>query len=214
VLGALTYFPLFAGLTSAINPDLAAFQARVPITVAATDCSFHVFVGPWSHFTACDRVKDQLTKAGVSFKSVPAESGKDVVVTVGDTRLEGFDATKLSGALTTAGYKATPDWTKINWGLALLWLWIMLIYVTMVYGPIAAFLVEMFPARIRYTSMSFPYHIGNGWFGGLLPLLATAFVAYSGNIYYGLWYPIVVAVMTAVIGVLFLRERKDVDIHV
>jgi MFS family permease len=213
VLGALTYFPLFAGLTNAINPDLAAFQSRVPITVAATDCNFHVFVGPWSRFSACDQAKDQLTKLGLSFNSVPAEPGKDVIVTVGDTRIEGFDSAKLTATLKAAGYKATPDPEKINWRMALLWLWIMLIYVTMVYGPIAAFLVEMFPARIRYTSMSFPYHIGNGWFGGMLPLLATALVAHSGNIYYGLWYPIIVALITAVIGVLFLREQRGVDIH-
>jgi ATP/ADP translocase len=89
----------------------------------------------------------------------------------------------------------------------------MMIYVTMVYGPIAAFLVELFPTRIRYTSMSLPYHIGNGWFGGMLPLLATAMVAASGNIYYGLWYPIVVALVTAVIGFLFLYETKDVDLQ-
>ena len=97
--------------------------------------------------------------------------------------------------------------------MALLVLWIMMLYVTMVYGPIAAYLVELFPTRIRYTSMSLPYHIGNGWFGGMLPLLATAMVAASGDIYYGLWYPIVVAVATAVIGFLFLPETKDVDLH-
>ena len=90
---------------------------------------------------------------------------------------------------------------------------IMVIYVTMVYGPIAAFLVELFPTRIRYTSMSLPYHIGNGWFGGMLPLTATAMVAATGDIYYGLWYPIVVAIMTLVIGSIFLRETKDRDIR-
>ena len=97
--------------------------------------------------------------------------------------------------------------------MTLLILVIMVIYVTMVYGPIAAFLVELFPTRIRYTSMSLPYHIGNGWFGGMLPLLATAMVAATGNIYYGLWYPIIVAMMTLVVGTLFLRETKDRDIH-
>ena len=105
------------------------------------------------------------------------------------------------------------DKNAINWTMTLLILFIMLMYVTMVYGPIAAFLVELFPTRIRYTSMSLPYHIGNGWFGGMLPLLATAMVAASGDIYYGLWYPIVVAVMTAVIGILFLRDNKDIDLH-
>ena len=106
----------------------------------------------------------------------------------------------------------SADKAKVNWPFAILILFIMMIYVTMVYGPIAAFLVELFPTKIRYTSMSLPYHIGNGWFGGMLPLLATAIVAFTGNIYAGLWYPIVVALITAVIGVLFLRETKDVDI--
>ena len=115
--------------------------------------------------------------------------------------------------LADLGYPAAADKNAINWPMTILILWIMMIYVTMVYGPIAAFLVELFPTRIRYTSMSLPYHIGNGWFGGMLPLLATAMVAASGNIYYGLWYPIVVALMTAVIGFLFLYETKDVDLQ-
>ena len=108
--------------------------------------------------------------------------------------------------------RRAADPAKVNWLMAELILVIMVIYVTMVYGPIAAFLVELFPTRIRYTSMSLPYHIGNGWFGGMLPLLATAIVAATGNIYDGLWYPIVVAVMTVVVGGLFLRETKDIDI--
>ena len=114
----------------------------------------------------------------------------------------------------TTGYPS-PAFNKaeMNFGMVLLILFIMVIYVTMVYGPIAAFLVELFPANIRYTSMSLPYHIGNGWFGGMLPLIATAWVAASGNIYQGLWYPIIVAMITVVIGGLFLRETKDVKIH-
>ena len=116
-------------------------------------------------------------------------------------------------ALKASGYPGPADKTKVNYGMTLLILVIMVIYVTMVYGPIAAFLVELFPTRIRYTSMSLPYHIGNGWFGGMLPLTATAMVAATGDIYYGLWYPIVVAVMTLIIGTLFLRETKDRDIH-
>ncbi len=214
VIAAVTYFPLFQGLTNAVNPDLARFQASTPITVAASDCSVHLGVGPWSRFTTCDRAKDFLTKSGLSFRSVPAEPGKDVVTTIGATRLEGFDAAAYTAALRAQGYPpGSADTSKINWPVAMGILVLMLIYVTMVYGPIAAFLVELFPTAIRYTSMSLPYHIGNGWFGGMLPLLATALVAWSGDIYYGLWYPIVVAVMTAVIGALFLRDTKDVDIH-
>ncbi len=213
VLSALTLIPLFHALSSAVNPDLVAFQAATPITVAADDCNFHVFVGPWSQFTACDKVKDLLTKSGLSFKSVPAEPSKDVVTTIGTTAIEGADIAKISATLAAAGYKPNADPAKINWPLALLWLWIMFAYVGMVYGPIAAYLVELFPAKIRYTSMSLPYHIGNGWFGGILPLLATAMVAWSGDIYYGLWFPIIVAAANAVIAALFLHETKGVDIH-
>ena len=125
----------------------------------------------------------------------------------------GFDAAKYNAALKEKGYPAAADKNAINWPMTMLILFVMLIYVTMVYGPIAAFLVEMFPTKIRYTSMSLPYHIGNGWFGGMLPLLATAMVAASGDIYYGLWYPIIVALMTFVIGLLFLKDRKDIDLH-
>ncbi len=171
LLAAVTYFPLFKGLTHYVNPTLEAYQQRTPITVAASDCNFHIFVGPWSRFTDCDRAKDFLTKAGAA------------------------------------------DPSRINYGMTLLLLVIMVIYVTMVYGPIAAYLVEMFPMQIRYTSMSLPYHIGNGWFGGMLPLLATSMVAASGDIYFGLWYPIAVSVMSLVIGTLFLRETKDTKIH-
>ena len=128
-------------------------------------------------------------------------------------RLEGPDQKVIAAALKTAGHSTTPDKSRINWVMAELILVIMVIYVTMVYGPIAAFLVELFPVRIRYTSMSLPYHIGNGWFGGMLPLTATAMVAATGDIYYGLWYPIVVALMTLVIGTLFLKDNKDRDIN-
>src|SRR5213079_835448 len=139
--------------------------------------------------------------------------GQSVVTRIGDTRLEGWDEAKYTEALKAAGYSATIDRSRINHPMALFILWIMVVYVTMVYGPIDAFLVEMFPTRIRYASMSLPYHIGNGWYGGMLPLLATAMVAKAGNIYYGLWYPIVVALMSFVIGSLFIRETKDRDIR-
>jgi len=213
LIAAITYFPLFKGLTHYINPDLEAYQNKTPIVVAATDCNFHIFIGPWSRQTACDRAKDFLGKAGLSFKSVPAEAGKDLVTTIGTTKIEGWDQAKFSTMLKETGYPAKADNAKVNWVMAELILIIMVIYVTMVYGPIAAFLVELFPTRIRYTSMSLPYHIGNGWFGGMLPLLATALVAWSGDIYYGLWYPIIVAVMTLIIGALFVRETKHHTIH-
>jgi MFS family permease len=214
VIAALTYFPLFGALTHYVNPALEAFQAKNPITVQARDCNFHIFVGPWSKFSPCDQAKDFLTKSGLSFKSLDAPAGGDAVVTkIGNTELKGFDAAKYSAALKEAGYPASADKNAINWPMTLLILVIFLIYVTMVYGPIAAYLVELFPTKIRYTSMSLPYHIGNGWFGGMLPLLATAMVAASGDIYYGLWYPIVVALITAVVGAIFLHETKGTNLH-
>jgi hypothetical protein len=215
LIAALTYMPLFRGLTHFINPGLEQYQMSVPISVAAdpSNCNFHIFLGPWSNQTACDRAKDFLGKAGLSFKSIPAEGGQDVVTRIGNTELRGWNEAKYKAVLASSGYPPKADLSKVNWVMAELILVIMVIYVTMVYGPIAAFLVELFPAKIRYTSMSLPYHIGNGWFGGMLPLLATAIVATAGNIYAGLWYPIIVALMTFVIGLFFVRETKDVKIH-
>src|SRR5438067_4483537 len=214
LIAAVTYFPLFQGLTHYVNPALETFSAKTPITVAANsgDCQFHLFVGPWSKFSDCDRVKDFLTKQGLSFKSVSAEAGK-VTTTIGDQKIEGWDQAKLAATLKAAGPPPSADKSKVNWFMAEVILVIMVIYVTMVYGPIAAFLVELFPTEIRYTSMSLPYHIGNGWFGGMLPLTATAMVAATGDIYYGLWYPIVVSIMTLVIGALFLSETRHRDIR-
>ena len=215
LIAAVTYFPLFAGLTHYINPALEEFSQKNPISVAANDadCKFHIFVGPWSKFSNCDRVKDFLTKQGLSFKSIPAEPGKEVTTTIGSQKVEGWDQKKLTETLKAAGAPFAADKSKVNWVMAELILVIMVIYVTMVYGPIAAFLVELFPTEIRYTSMSLPYHIGNGWFGGMLPLTATAMVAATGDIYYGLWYPIVVAVMSLVIGSIFLSETRHRDIR-
>jgi MFS family permease len=213
LIAAVTYFPLFGALTHYVNPALETFAATTPITIAATDCQFHLFVGPWSKFSDCDRTKDFMTKQGLSFKSVPAEPGKSVVTTIGTTRIEGWDQKKTEATLKEAGYKSGADKSQVNWVMAELVLVIMVFYVTMVYGPIAAFLVELFPTQIRYTSMSLPYHIGNGWFGGMLPLTATAMVAATGDIYYGLWYPIVVSIITVIIGAIFLTETKDRDIR-
>ena len=210
LIAALTYFPLFQALTHYVNPALETYSGKTPISVAADNCNFHMFVGPWTKFTDCDQAKDFLTKSGLSFKSSSGVPGEPVVVNIGNVELKGkWDAAKATAALKETGYPGPANKDNINYGMTLLILFIMLIYVTMVYGPIAAFLVELFPTRIRYTSMSLPYHIGNGWFGGMLPLLATAMVAASGDIYFGLWYPIGVAVMTLIIGTIFLRETKD-----
>src|SRR5436190_5357549 len=216
LLAALTYFPLFKGLTHYINPALEGASARTPVSVTATDCHFHLFVGPWSKFTDCDRAKDFLARQGISFQTSepPAGSADKVTVKIGATELHGWHEADAKTALAAAGLPAAADQTGINYFMTELILVIMVIYVTMVYGPIAAYLVELFPARIRYTSMSLPYHIGNGWFGGMLPLLATAIVAAAGNIYYGLWYPIVVAVMTFVVGTVLIKETKDHKVRV
>ena len=213
LIASVSYFPLFKGLTHYANPALEAYSERTKITVAADDCRFHIFVLPGTKFSSCDRVKDFLTKSGLSFDSVPAVGGADVVTKIGSTELRGYEEPKLKAALAASGYPATADKTKINYPMVILILFIMVIFVTMVYGPIAAYLVELFPTNIRYTSMSLPYHIGNGWFGGMLPLLATAMVAAKGDIYYGLWYPIVIAVLTVIVGALFLHETKDVKIR-
>jgi MFS family permease len=213
-IAAITYFPLFQGLTHFTNPALEAFAAKNPITVTAdqSSCNFHIFVGPWSKFTDCDRAQDFLTKSGLSFKIANAPGQKSVDLDISGTKVQGWDNAKWTAALSAKGYPKAADPAQINWFMTELILVIMVIYVTMVYGPIAAFLVEMFPTKIRYTSMSLPYHIGNGWFGGMLPLLATAVVAATGNIYNGLWYPIIVAVMTLVVGLVFLRDTRGVDI--
>ena len=214
LLGAILYFPAFRGLTHYINPALESYQARTPVTVAATDCNFHIFLGPWSRQTDCDKVKDFLGKSGLSFASMPSIPGQPPVLTkIGDAEIRGWDEKAFKAALASTGYPTKADPTQVNWVAAELILVGLVILVTMVYGPIAAFLVELFPAKIRYTSMSLPYHIGNGWFGGMLPLLATAIVAKAGNIYYGLWYPILVALGTFIIGSLFLQETRHVKIH-
>ena len=213
LFAALTYFPLFQGLTHYVNPALEAYAATTPISITGTDCGFHLFVGPWSRFSDCDRARDFLTRQGLSFTSIAGAPDTPVVTTIGQTKITGWNEDRIAGALKASGYPGPADSSRINYPMTLSLLFVMLIFVTMVYGPIAAFLVEMFPTSIRYTSMSLPYHIGNGWFGGILPLLATAMVAATGDIYYGLWYPIVVAAVSVVIGTVFLKETLGTRIH-
>jgi len=228
LIAALTYFPLFAALTHYVNPDLESFSQRNPVTITAdtSTCEVHIFVTGFTKFSPCDRAKDFVTKLGVSFKTENLSGAGDKVgLAIGSTKIEGFDAAKWNQAFLDAGYPSLQkdkdgkivakdaNSANVNWFMAILILTVMVVYVTMVYGPIAAFLVELFPTKIRYTSMSLPYHIGNGWFGGMLPLLATAAVAATGDIYFGLWYPIIVAVITTIVGGLFLRDTKDIDIR-
>jgi len=236
LLAVVTYFPLFKMLTEAANPDLAKAQksAQVSVTAAAGDCSFQGNpVAREIDFTkSCDIAKRYLAQQSVSYSNITAtEAGpakikigeKEIVAPVAKVENSKFTAEsvaaiaafkkEVSEALKEAGYPAKADPAKVDKVTIILILSILVIYVTMVYGPIAAMLVEMFPTRIRYTSMSLPYHIGNGWFGGLMPTIAFAMVAQNGDMYYGLWYPIVIASATFVIGLLFVRETKDVDIY-
>jgi MFS family permease len=233
LLAALTYFPLFRAITHYANPALADAQERAPVTVTADAANCSVQFNPvgTSKFTSpCDVAKAALVKRGVPYanaspagRATPAPAQASIAV--GSTVIASYDGTapdakakagefdaSLDAALKTAGYPAKAAPEQVNKPMVTLILWILVIYVTMVYGPIAAMLVELFPTRIRYTSMSLPYHIGNGWFGGFLPPIAFAIVAATGSIYSGLWYPIVVAVITLVIGVLFVHETRDVDI--
>ena len=230
LVAALTYFPLFKGLTEAANPDLARAQASAPVTLVAdpAECSFQFNPTGTTKFTSsCDIAKQVLAANSVNYENV-AGTGM-AQIKVGDKVIPSYtskgmapdDAKKqdaafkkeVGAAIKAAGYPAKADPAKLNKPVVVAILTLLVIYVTMVYGPIAAMLVELFPTRIRYTSMSLPYHIGNGWFGGLLPTTAFAIVAQTGNIYNGLWYPIIVAVMTFVIGLLFVTETKDVDIY-
>src|SRR5262249_54960132 len=159
LIAAITYIPLFSALLGAVNPDLQAFQEKnkIVLTTDTSQCNFHIFVGPWSKFTNCDRAKDFLTKQGLSFDTVH-QPGANNAIQIGSTKLDSFDAKAWTAALTQSGYPAKADPAKIDWSVAMGILTLFLIYVTMVYGPIAAFLVELFPTKIRYTSMSLPYH--------------------------------------------------------
>jgi MFS family permease len=231
LLAAITYFPIFQGLTHYANPAIENASQSNPVVVTAdpATCSFQFDpVGKKVFSNSCDIVKSVLAKGGVPYSNVEAPAGTVASVKVGSTEIKSFEGAglepaamkaqvdafnkQLAEALKTAGYPAKADPAGVNKPMVWLLLTILVLYVTMVYGPIAAWLVELFPTRIRYTSMSLPYHIGNGWFGGFLPTTAFALVALKGDIYYGLWYPVIIAIMTLVIGTLFLRETKDVDI--
>jgi predicted MFS family arabinose efflux permease len=217
LLGALTYFPLFNMLAEAANPALVKASKDTPVTVMADqtggkcDFSFVASLIPQhdDHKKDCVKVKKQLTSAGINFSYGAPLPDAPIAVKVKDSVVKGTDAKEIAAALKAAGYpeKANPD--QINKPMVVAIIVILMIYVTMVYGPIAALLVELFPTKIRYTSMSLPYHIGNGWFGGFLPFTATFLAISYGNIFQGLWYPVIIASMTFVIGALFLPETKD-----
>ncbi|MHA6887829.1 MFS transporter [Ralstonia pseudosolanacearum] len=238
LLAVLTYFPLFKALTHYANPALERAQQTAQISIKADpkECSFQgsPIAREVDFRSSCDIAKRTLAQSSASYEAEDAPAGTIASVTIAGREIASLNASRtadgqnfdadskkkigdfkksVSDALKAANYPSKADPAQMNTVMVLVILVILVIYVTMVYGPIAAMLVELFPTRIRYTSMSLPYHIGNGWFGGLLPTISFALVAQHGNIYYGLWYPIWIAAITFVIGALFVRETKDVDIY-
>ena len=232
-LAALTYMPLFHGLSKAANPALYAAQANSPVSVVANpdECSVQFDPVGKNKFdsSSCDIAKSYLAKAGISYTNVVAPAVTIAQIKIGDATIPGVDPAVVTGpdraaaiktfgaevktALTAVGYPEKADPAQINKPMVIAILVLLVLYVTMVYGPIAALLVELFPTRIRYTSMSLPYHIGNGWFGGFLPTAAFAMVAATGDIYYGLWYPILACAVTALVGLVFLPETFRRSLH-
>jgi len=204
LLGALTFFPSFHALANFANPGLADFSARNPIQISADNCTFSLFAAPAS---ACDRARKFFSRNGLSYTSIPAAAGGGVVTRIGETTLTGFDESAYKKALDAAGFKGTAGKVNFIGSIAVL-VWLLAL-VGMVYGPMAAFMVEMFPAKIRTTSLSLPYHLGVGILGGFLPFVASALVIYAGNIYAGLWYPVGISLATAVVALFVLPETKD-----
>jgi MFS family permease len=195
LLAAITYIPIYKGLASAANPRLTKAIAAAPVTLTEPEvCEAN-----------CQKAHDFLVRAGVPFTP---EVGDAIAMKVGASESKGFVAGVWRARLNAAGYPETANPDEISTGIVLVLLLILVVYVTMVYGPIAAYLCELFPTRIRYTGLSIPYHLGNGWFGGFLPLIGTSVAASTGNIFGGLYYPIIVAVVSLVIGGIFLPETR------
>src|SRR4249919_2774564 len=218
LLAAVTYFPIFKAITHFANPALEQALSSSPVTVIAdpNECSFQLkLTGTETFTTSCDIAKSALVARSVNYDNQSAPKGTVAQVKIGEQTIPANTpnfASVLGQAITAHGYPAAADTSKINYPMTVLLLSILVIFVTLVYAPIAAWLVELFPTRIRYSGLSLPYYIGNGWFGGFLPATVFAIVAATGNIYSGLWYPIGVAAMSFVVALIFLPETKDVDI--
>jgi MFS-type transporter involved in bile tolerance (Atg22 family) len=230
LIAAITFFPIFKGLTYYANPAIADASETSPVVVVADpqECSFQFDpVGGAKFTTSCDVAKSALASMRVPYSNEPASPGTVGFVKVGGATIASFDGSalpaaeftarsgvfknELAGALTAAGYPPSADPANINYPMVFLLLFVISVLGVLTYGPIAAWLVELFPARIRYTSMSLPYHLGNGWFGGFLPSIAFALIAYTGNIYSGLWYPVIMCLITVVVGTFFLRETNGIE---
>ncbi|NWB30368.1 MFS transporter [Pseudomonas gingeri] len=215
LLATVCYFPLFKALSHYANPQVDAASRQAPIVVMAdpAGCTFQFDpVGKARFDSPCDKVKTFLVKQGLPYDSQAAAPGSTVMVSVGEQKITGFDEAAMRAAITQAGYPAKADAGSVNEPMVVLLIVLLILIATMTYGPLAAVMVELFPTRIRYTSMSLPYHIGNGWFGGFLPTVSFALVVYTGNIFYGLWYPVLVTGISLVVGLFCLKETRDVDI--
>ena len=216
LLATVLYFPLFKALSHYANPQIDAASRQSPIVVMAdpATCTFQFDpVGKARFDSPCDKVKTFLVKQGLPYTSQAAAPGTEVQVSVGEQKISGFDEAAMRAAVTEAGYPAKADPSSVNQPMVVLMMVLLTLIATMTYGPLAAVMVELFPTRIRYTSMSLPYHIGNGWFGGFLPTVSFALVVYTGDIFYGLWYPVVITGVSLVVGMLCLKETRNVDIN-
>ena len=215
LLATALYFPIFKSLAHYANPaiDQASRQAPITVTANPATCTFQFDpVGRAKFDSPCDKVKTFLVKQGLPYESAAAPAGSTVQVSVGDVKLDGFDEAALRGAITLAGYPQQADMQQINKPMIVALIVALIVISAMCYGPLAALMVELFPTRIRYTSMSLPYHIGNGWFGGFLPTVSFALVVYTGDIFYGLWYPVLITGVSLVVGMICLRETKNIDL--
>ncbi|MCX2900384.1 MFS transporter [Pseudomonas mandelii] len=215
LLATALYFPIFKSIAHYANPAIDQASRQAPIVVLAdpATCTFQFDpVGKAKFDSPCDKVKTFLVKQGLPYSSEAAPAGSAVQVSVGDVKLDGFDEAALRGAVTLAGYPSQADTQQVNKSMIVALMVGLIIISAMCYGPLAALMVELFPTRIRYTSMSLPYHIGNGWFGGFLPTVSFALVVYTGDIFYGLWYPVLITGVSLVVGLICLRETKNVDL--
>ncbi|MFV3403949.1 MULTISPECIES: MFS transporter [Pseudomonas] len=214
LLATVCYFPMFKALSHYANPQIDAASRQAPIVVSANPqgCTFQFDpVGKARFDSPCDKVKTFLVKQGLPYSSVSV-AGNDVSVSIGETTINGFDEAAMRSAIEAAGYPSKADPANVNQVMVVVLIVAMILIATMTYGPLAAVMVELFPTRIRYTSMSLPYHIGNGWFGGFLPTVSFALVVYTGDIFYGLWYPVLITGVSLVVGIFCLKETRDVDI--
>ncbi|MFW4955234.1 MFS transporter [Pseudomonas paraeruginosa] len=216
LLATLFYFPLFKALTHYANPAIDQASRQSPISVMAdpATCTFQFDpVGKATFDSPCDKVKTFLVKSGLPYSTSAAPAGSEVRVRIGSTELAGFDATAMAAAVKAAGYPQQADSSQVDKPMVVAIIFALVLISTLCYGPLAALMVELFPTRIRYSSLSLPYHIGNGWFGGFLPTVSFALVVYTGDIFYGLWYPVLITGGSLVCALLFLRETRHADIH-